>query len=96
MTVSRSLIPVNGASSRIVRSSTASSGGRANSTFGIVDHHHRINPGIPNLLPLRGMQHQGGKATGPEKMEPGPGTRSREAVEALSVGLLRQRGWVIP
>jgi len=37
------------ASLRIRRSSTASSGGRANSSFGMVDHHHGVNPGIPNL-----------------------------------------------
>jgi hypothetical protein len=33
------------ASLRILRSSTASIGGRANSSFGMVDHHHGINPG---------------------------------------------------
>src|SRR3954447_22391655 len=33
------------ASLRILRSSTASTGGRANSSFGMVDHHHGTNLG---------------------------------------------------
>ena len=32
------------ASLRILRSSTASTGGRANNSFGMVDHHHRRQP----------------------------------------------------
>jgi hypothetical protein len=39
------------ASLRILRSSTASIGGRANSSFGMVDHHHGANLGTPNLPP---------------------------------------------
>ncbi len=39
------------ASLRILRSSTVSTGGRANSSFVMVDHHHGVNPGILNLYP---------------------------------------------
>src|SRR3954453_20548362 len=35
------------ASLRILRSSTASTGGRANNSFGMVDHHHGTNLGVP-------------------------------------------------
>src|SRR3954464_9769424 len=39
------------ASLRILRSSTASSGGRANSSFGMVDHHHGATLGTSNSTP---------------------------------------------
>ncbi len=39
------------ASLRILRSSAASSGGRANNSFGMVDHHHGTNLGTSNSTP---------------------------------------------
>jgi hypothetical protein len=39
------------ASLRILRSSAASSGGRANNSFGMVDHHHGTNLGTSDSTP---------------------------------------------
>jgi hypothetical protein len=91
MTVSGSSVQVNGAPELADRAFLDRVERRANGTLGMVDH-QRINPRHPTYARFEECSTRAASQVDQKGMECGPGTRSFQAVEAMGVGPLRQRG----